>query len=489
MFCNSDKQLNFLNSFDYIDDLASFKPLRFIKLLNDNFSIESFIPDSFYSSYYSSLGRDRSYELPSVLSALLIKQLFNIHETKFLVFCLAISKELRDFCRFDSSLPNESFFSTFKSAFESNIYDLFYCLVEHIIELFSDYSSSLDDNHPDKELANYLIFDTSGFKPKVKENNPKFVATEIRKQKNYASTLSNDSNFNPYASAYHNLPKVSSANSSIRLDYVNGHFGYFYKFGILTNGFGVPVGINFFDEDFYSSFKDVSFNSPEDQKFIYDNASLKPVLSKFPFVNKFSDFIGDSEFDSYENFGFLHSLGFSRAIIPINPRNSSFASNCMFKLNNDGVPLCPKTGEPFIYQGVCKGTKRSLRFKYICPKSFRPDKSSSRLSTSCTDLCKPTNSTVTTYIYPDGDFRLFPGIRRDSPEFDKAYSIRTSIERTISSFKANPSIAFPNTYKLSTMRADLLLTASAKVITAIMALSLNKISCVRSVNKLIKEIA
>ena len=41
--------------------------------------------------------------------------------------------------------------------------------------------------------------------------------------------------FNVYETAYGSLSKGASANPAIKLDYVNGHFGYFYKFGIAVN--------------------------------------------------------------------------------------------------------------------------------------------------------------------------------------------------------------------------------------------------------------
>jgi hypothetical protein len=140
-------------------------------------------------------------------------------------------------------------------------------------------------------------------KPKVKENNPKTLTSEINKQKVYAK-INKDKKFNPYAATYKNMPKRAEANPSIKLDFVNGHFGYFYKFGILTNGLGIPLFINFFDEDFYSSIES-NFNTPEDRKFSFDNASLKTVITNFFKHNpkhKFKSFIGDTEFDSYDNF-------------------------------------------------------------------------------------------------------------------------------------------------------------------------------------------
>lgn len=127
----------------------------------------------------------------------------------------------------------------------------------------------------------------------------------------------------------------------MRLDFVNGHFGYFYKFGPLTNGLGIPLCIHFFDGDFYSSIK-TDFNSPEEQKYEFDNASLKPVLK--PFLDSFTTFrfrrfLGDSEFDSYENFGFLNSYNFKKAFIPLNPRNSKDGGSSPLDVDQDGTPL------------------------------------------------------------------------------------------------------------------------------------------------------
>lgn len=50
-----------------------------------------------------------------------------------------------------------------------------------------------------------LIYDASGLKPKVKENNPKTLVSEINKQKSYAKAT-NKKKHNAYASAYKNMP-------------------------------------------------------------------------------------------------------------------------------------------------------------------------------------------------------------------------------------------------------------------------------------------
>jgi len=47
---------------------------------------------------------------------------------------------------------------------------------------------------------------------------------------------------------------------------------------MLTNGFGIPLHIHFLDKTFYDNLPN-EFESVEEQKYVYDNASLKPVLS------------------------------------------------------------------------------------------------------------------------------------------------------------------------------------------------------------------
>jgi len=107
--------------------------------------------------------------------------------------------------------------------------------------------SDLDPNHPLKGSSDTLIYDTSGVKPSVKENNPKFVQSLINKHKRYAKILDNK-DYDPQKAAYADMPKASSVSSSIKLDYLNGHFGYFCKFGMFTNGFGLPLYIKFYDD-------------------------------------------------------------------------------------------------------------------------------------------------------------------------------------------------------------------------------------------------
>jgi hypothetical protein len=70
----------------------------------------------------------------------------------------------------------------------------------------------------------------------------------------------------------------------------------------------------------------IDLNSPEDAKNQSDNASLRPLLESFSRhhdVTQFDTFLADSEFDSYDNYSYLKSLGFKKVLIPLNPRNTN----------------------------------------------------------------------------------------------------------------------------------------------------------------------
>lgn len=482
LFClDTSKQLSFFDQVSELNQLSYEKPVKFLQLLKEHFDITVFIPESFSSSYYSSLGSNREYKLSSVLAALILMHLFHIPTSSLLCIFIAFSTDIRSFCQWDGKIPDDSFFSRFKTSYEKEIASLFDAMVPYVIDICAQMDEALPKDSPDKDKSSMLIYDTSGLKPKVKENNPKTLVSEINKQKSYAKIIGNK-DFNPYAAAYKNMPKHAQCNPNIKLDFVNGHFGYFYKFGMLTNGFGIPLHIHFFDDDFYSTIK-TDFETPEDQKYAFDNASLKPVLA--PFLNSltahnFSHFLGDSEFDSYDNFGFLKHCGFEKVFIPLNLRNTR---NPQLDVNDDGTPLCPIDKTEFLPDGSCKGKGRSFRLKYICPKSKRVKRN---LVCLCETPCRPTKSTVTSYKYPHKDFRLYPGIQRCSEEWTSTYKVRTVIERELASLKKDPSIEAPRTTNTATMRADLYLSAISEIVTVILAHAINQPKYLRSIRKIIK---
>ena len=69
----------------------------------------------------------------------------------------------------------------------------------------------------------------------VKENNPKYANRIIRQLKAYAKAMNFDKNYDPYKAAYGSMPAHASANPEIRHLYINGHFCYVFKFGIVSS--------------------------------------------------------------------------------------------------------------------------------------------------------------------------------------------------------------------------------------------------------------
>jgi len=485
---NEYEQLDLMGKVSEITKLPCQKPSKFLELINKHIDLSTLIPLSFKNAYYASKTNQRTYSLESMLAILLLMHFFKFANVSNFTTMLDLSPVLQAFCRLpDGDCPDESVLSKFKISFEDEIRLFFEALSLKVMDIFDEHDSTLAANSPNKGKNGEAILDSTGLKPKVKENNPKTLESQIRKQsrvKKFLERKGQGQNFNPYLAAFKNMPKHAMSNEAIKLGYANGHFGYFYKFGMITNGFGIPLHIHFFDKDFYSNLPS-DFDTPEDQKYIYDNASLAPIFKSFYQrigSRRFHTFMGDSEFDSYDNYGLLDELGFSKILIPLNDRNTPL-SNEPIPRDSSGIPHCPKDScSRFIYDGSCKGKKRSLRFKFVCPKSRKVN---NRWTSSCYDKCRDTNSTVTTYTYTSEDLRTFPGILRESDAWHKLYKRRTIIERELSSMKSHPALERPNTYNCASMRSDVYLNASAKLLTVMLAFAFGKPQYMRNLRHLL----
>jgi len=468
MVHNADfEQLSILKIYETLcSDLAE-KPNKIFTLLNENFNIRKFIHGSFYSRYYKTLGSKRDVPLEAVLSLFIFKYLFGIPTEKLLCLFLQLCKELREFCSFNHVLPDEPFLSRFKEAFEADVKEIFDSMVSLSLDICDEMGAVLE---AEGELnpAKMLLDDTSALKPKVKENNPKFLQTEIRRQEAFARRINNPG-FDPLRAAFKNMPKNAHANPAFKLDYLNGHFCYGYKFNLLDNGFGIPLDFQFLDEDFYNNLQAPSFESPEDQKYFYDNASLRPMLESFigKHGNRFTSFLADSEFDSYANFEYLQKNGFDKVFIPINSRGSSPADiDDVVSLDENGTPFCNRANLPFKKNGSESSPNMSKRLNFICPLRKRVG---GKVATSCENKCTDAKGGRTVHAYPNSDFRLYPGVSRDSDEFFYTYKYRTVIERTISSVKSNPAISSPNSLKTATLRVDFCFALMSKHVILILA--------------------
>ena len=454
-----------------IDDSPSF-----FTLLSEHFDLDDFIPPEFLSAFYLSLGRNRVYSLHGFLTAFILQKIFSIPTDSLLLLFLHLCKELRDFCGF-SKVPDASLLSRFKRDFESYIELMFQRMVDYtepICQLI------------DASLAQMITFDTSGIELYVTENNPKTLNALIKKLKAY---YKDNPDVDPYKMAYGLMPSQAASCSDAKQMYINGHFCYADKFAILTNGLGIVRHIAFIDdEDFKSSHPDLivekKTDSPDEDKSVGDASALAPVLKDFfaqhPDFHP-NTFLGDSAFDSANLYGILmNDFHFSKVLIPYNPRNESTLKEVGY--NAYGYPTCPN--DPSLdmkYCGVTNEKGRADRIKWICPKMHYCN----GWICDCEAPCSTAKNGRTTYTYENMDLRMFPGIQRDSDEWNDTYKIRTIVERAINHFKINMCIAGRKTRNHTTTKADVFFAGIASQLTVIVAYAMNCPQYIRSLKPLV----
>ena len=333
----------------------------------------------------------------------------------------------------------------------------------------------------DASLATMLTFDTSGVELYVSANNIQTLNSLIRRLKAY---YKNNPDVNPYKMAYGLMPSQAASCPDAKQQYINGHFCYADKFAILTNGLGIVRHISFIDdEDFKAAHPELPIekksDSPDEDKSIGDSKALVPVLTDF-FTLHPDTFLGDSAFDSSELYGSLiNDFHFSKALIPYNPRNESTLKKVGY--NEYGYPTCPNAPSLAMkYHGITKEKGRTDRIKWGCPK-MRYHKG---WICDCENPCSTAVKGRTTYTYENMDLRMFPGIQRDSEEWDSTYKIRTIIERAINHFKINMCIAGRKTRNHTTTKADVFLAGIASQLTGIVAYAMNCPQYIRSLKPL-----
>lgn len=303
----------------------------------------------------------------------------------------------------------------------------------------------------DSSLSQMLTFDTSGIELYVTENNPKTLNALIKKLKVF---YKDKPDIDPYKIAYGLMPSQAASCPDAKQMYINRHFCYADKFAILTNGLGIVRHISFIDDS--------------------DYFSLHPDFHP-------DTFLGDSAFDSVELYGKLfHDFHFSRALIPYNPRNESSLKKVGY--NAYGYPTCPNDPSLSVkYQGITKENGRSDRIKWICPKIHYHK----GWICDCDNPCSSAKRDRTTYTYENMDLRMFPGIQRDSDEWNRIYKIRTIVERSINHFKTNMCIAGRKTRNHTTTKADVFLAGIASQLTVIVAYAMNCPQYIRSLKPLV----
>ena len=457
---------------DVFSAMEDNKP-KFLEMLEEHIDFDKLIPTVFYWAFYRRFGRPREYSLESFLRYCVLQKVLGIECDSTFLAILRMSTELREYCGFET-VPDASKITHFRQDFVDYIQMVFDNLVEITEPICREINA---------KKADYLIYDTTGIEAHVAENNPKFLNAKLNQAKKLSK---NNPELNPHALAYSTMPETAEANPFVKQQYINGHFTYAFKAGMLTNGIGIVRDIAFFDEDFKREHPEVvsqKTDNPGLDKEIADSVSLRPVLSDFFETHpsfSYKTFLGDSAFDSYDNFKMLRDeFHFDRVAIPLNPRNSSSAHS---DFDENGTPVCPIDKTPFTCLGVCRGQNRSERFKWVCHKS--EPVANSRACT-CDTPCTDSSYGRCVYTYPSKDFRLYPGIPRGTEHWDNLYKHRVLIERSIYLIKEPLGGASRKSLSMRSAKADLLLAGITQLVGVVLAHAICKPHLYKSVRKLI----
>ncbi len=306
------KQLSLADIFTDCQNKFDNDKYQFLALLENTINLDEIVPVSFISHFHAATGRPRKHLLYPMLRALLLQLIFSIPTTSLLIIFLKYSQELRDFCGFDV-VPDASKFTRFKQDFLSDLQSMF----DHLADLTEPICHCIDT-----QKASMLLFDTSGIEAWVTENNPKYANRIIKQLKAFKKAKGMDDSFDPYKAAYGSMPSHAAANPAIQQMYINGHFCYAYKFGIVTNGLGIVRDISFYNKDFLEAHPDITIekksDSPDEDKSLADAKALIPVLRDFFRVHpliKPKDFLGDAAFNAIEIYKYLlgEDTSFDRA--------------------------------------------------------------------------------------------------------------------------------------------------------------------------------
>ena len=171
------------------------------------------------------------------------------------------------------------------------------------------------------------------------------------------------------------MPSHAACNPEIKQLYINGHFCYVYKFGMVTNGLGIVRDVSFYNKDFLNFHPEIivdkKSDSPDEDKSLQDAKAVIPVLQDF-FIKhpniKPNIFIGDAAFDATNIYSDLFTeLKFDKAYIPLNQRSS--LKHPDYTVNEAGIPYCPHDSTLLMRSEGSSRLKSGIkRFKFVCPK-------------------------------------------------------------------------------------------------------------------------
>ena len=364
-------------------------------------------------------------------------------------------------------------------------------MFDHLVDLTEPICQRID-----LEKASMTLFDTSGIEAWVTENNPKYANRIIKQLKSFKKNNGLDDSFDPYKAAYSSMPSHAAANPAIQQMYINGHFCYAFKFGIVTNGLGIVRHISFYNKDFLESHPEIivgkKSDSPDEDKSLADSKALVPTLKDFfqkhPLINP-KTFLGDAAFDSIEIYKYLlQETSFEKVYIPL--KNKLKLEGIDYVVNDDGIPCCPHDASLLMKR---EGSKSHLRsglptMKFVCPKmkwEWDSIAKKTKRVCHCDTPCTASSCGRMIYIYPEQNLRAYPGTIRGTREWDSTYKVRVNVEKSINHFKDSFCVADRKTQNEKTLHADLLLAGITQLITVMAADKLHRHQYIRSLKPLI----
>lgn len=480
------KQLSLAEVFEDCQNKFDNDKYEFLTLLDETINLDEIVPVSFVLHFNAATGRPRKHLLYPMLKALILQRIFSIPTVSLLILFLKYSQELRDFCGFDV-VPDASKFTRFKQDFRLDLELMF----QRMVDMTEPICQRIDKN-----LASMVIFDTSGIEAWVKENNSKYANRIVKQLKHFKKVNQLDDFYDPYKAAYGSMPPHAAANPAIQQMYINGHFCYAYKFGVITNGLGIIRDISFFNKEYLHSHPNIVIekksDSPDEDKSLADAKALLPVLTDFyekhPAFERTS-FLGDAAFDSIEIYKELfHTFQFKKAFIPLKVP-LSFKEEA-HKFDENGIPYCPKDDTlKMKHEGSRSHLKSGIpTMKFVCPKmKWLRDKHTKKTYRHCycEDPCTTSTCGRMIYVYPEKDLRAYPGVLRGSEEWDNTYKIRVNVEKTINHVKDSFCLAGQRTQNEKTLHSDLLLAGITQLITVMVSDKIHQYQYLRSLKPLI----
>ena len=238
------------------------------------------------------------------------------------------------------------------------------------------------------------------------------------------------------------MPSHAASNQAIQQMYINGHFCYAFKFGVITDGLGIVRDITFYNKDFLNAHPDIVIekksDSPDEDKTLADSKVLLPALMDFfqkhPLIHP-KTFLGDAAFDTIGIYkSLLGDIGFEKALIPLRVKLSMEEDG--YTLNENSIPCCLHDPTlPLKREGSKSHLKSKIpTMKFVCPKmqwEYNPEDKSKRRVCHCDSPCTASSCGRMIYIYPEKSLRAYPGVERGSAEWDKTYKIQVNVGKSI----------------------------------------------------------